>query len=117
MLRAGLAGLTAGVGAMVAYAFEDSLNNPFGFALLVFGPLLIGLVCSLPEVTAGVVLRTGVTAAICGACVLGLSVAAGDDDGGGLLVATGAGTAFAVVGLLPVVLAALLLTLKRRERV
>ena len=105
-MRAALSGLTAAVLSAVAFSFESALGNPFGFGLLLFGPLLIAVLWGLPGVAARTLVRNGVTAAVCGAIVLGVLVAAGNKEGGGLLVLFGAGTALFVVGVFPVILAA-----------
>ena len=106
MIRASLSGLVAAVFSLFAYSYQEALGNPFGFGLLLFGPLLIGTSCAAGKLVSRTVMANGVTAAVSGAAVLGVMVASNDKDGGGLLVLVITATAFFVIGVLPVILAA-----------
>ena len=106
MIRASLSGLVAAVFSLLSYSYQDALSNPFGFGLLLFGPLLIGTAGAVGKMASRTLMRNGVTAAVSGAAVLGVMVASNDKDGGGLLVLVITATAFFVIGVLPVILAA-----------
>lgn len=113
VIRTLVSGVIAAGLALLVYPFEDTVNNGVGFTLLLIGPLVIGLLCAMPKITARKVLANGMAAAACGGLVLGFVVASASEEGGPLVVIGTATVAFGIA-VLPVLTVALGATMFRR---
>ena len=86
--------IAGGGAAWLAMEFEDALNNPLGFVLLVAGPLALGALAALPRPHRQEIAANAFAVAVIAAVVLGLRVAARDQEGGPIVVLVTASVAF-----------------------